>query len=1417
MALDNKDVAVQVETPVVRWFGKVETCDYSKDLCRPFVESVEKEPCYYFQLEDGRYFCSRSHCLMEMDAKRFLTTLLGSGDVRCKDAEGARTEPKLHVEDDKMQFIVEIGPKLRHRTPWCAHVISACQSVHLALKRIEKTYRYKVTIGKGHGDKTTLWHEIVNKLHDSILEQVYETPITTFFDEVLPPVKTWEEIPVKVLGKHGLEEANKKHSLGFDAQDIDQYFKLFAKLGRNPTLVELYDLAQSNSEHSRHWFFNGKYNLNGEPLPQSLMEMVKATNKEGCFTNLNNVIKFKDNSSAIQGFPVYIIESSNVVKSSWLWLKERYVHLLLTAETHNFPTGVAPFSGAATGTGGRIRDVMATGRGANVLAATAGYCVGQLHIDGYKLPWEQDNIYEGHFEQPLKIIIEASNGASDYGNKFGEPVLGGFFRAFGCNLGKERREWIKPIMFSAGVGTLYDKHVNKVSVDPREYLRIGKIGGPAYRIGIGGGSASSVEVQGANDERTANAVQRGDPEMGNKLNRFVRACIETKDNPILSIHDQGAGGNANVLKEIVEGYGADICATKFTLGDNTLTLQELWCAEYQESNAILFKEHKSDLLRQIAKRERCQLDIVGDVRETDRFRFIHCDMYSLKSRARVPVDFPLKELENMPRKTFNWIDERQPSDKLQIADVSVEDAITRVLRLPSVGSKRFLTSKVDRSVTGLVAQQQCVGARQLPLADLAVVACSYFSHEGIATSTGEQPIITMLNPAAGARMSLMEALASLAMAPITSLQDVKCSVNWMWPAKLPGEGYQLYVACEALCNLMRTVGVAVDGGKDSLGMAAMTRSHEGREGEVVKAPGTVVVTAYAPCTDITKVVTPDIKGPRTRKTTDLLLVRPVVDCRARLGGSALAQVYGDGALGEETPDFRFKDAGVFVKAFEAMQQVVKEGMILACHDISEGGLLTCIVEMAMAGCCGVDVTVPYILEQDAAFAKGADCAPITLATLFAEEIGWVLEVEKDNVPEVQRIMGSVPCFTLGETTYLEGLTDDPQTVRVRGGPDKMIWFDRSVKDLRSHWEETSFRLELYQTARACAKEEYDNFKEEKEPKPYTVPFAYKERWPAQMIARNPFKVPRVAILREEGTNGDREMAAALMMAGFYVVDMTMSDLFHNKCDLREYRGLIFPGGFSYADSLGAAVGWAASIKGDTYARNALQEWRQDEKNFSLAVCNGCQLTALLGWQNLDGGFNYDYEDLPDHRYTTNLSGRFESRWCRVKMEHSNSILLADMEGAVLGIWAAHKEGRFTPSGHSIAEYRKQNMIALKYVDDQNLPTEQYPHNPNGSIEGIAGIVSSCGRHLSMMPHPERCVLKWQWPDLGRFPDSITRGGENVHVKAFLDSQGHKLDVKDRRDIEYGLHDTTPWAKMFQNAFDWCLGEGGLEMNIGLAT
>lgn len=1252
------------------------------------------------------------------------------------------TNVSIFDGSEATQTVVEVGPRTNFSTAWSTNATSICRSVGLdKVARLEPSRRYLLTSTRAlTAEEKAAFAALV---HDRMTEQVYSQPAQTFKVDAVPaPVFT---VPVMEKGRAALEDINSEMGLAFDEWDLDYYTKLFKDMGRDPTNVELFDIAQSNSEHSRHWFFKGDLVIDGDKKPHNLMDIVREP--LDARPDNNSVVAFKDNSSAIRGFRVKPMLPLNPGGPSALAPSSRDWDLLLTAETHNFPCAVAPYPGAETGAGGRMRDTHATGTGSIMGAGTAGYCVGNLRMDGATLPHEDpDFVYPDNLAPPLQILIDASNGASDYGNKFGEPLVAGYTRTFGQRLPNgERREWLKPIMFSAGIGQIDHRHLEKA--DGEIGMLVVKIGGPAYRIGMGGGAASSVPSGSNKADLDFNAVQRGDAEMSQKLWRVVRSCVELGGgNPLVQIHDQGAGGNCNVVKEIIYPLGGEIDVRAVKVGDETMSVLEIWGAEYQENDCLLIKPESRDLLQAICDRERCFMQVIGTIDGSGRVRLVD---KQAEPGTPTPVDLNLDQvLGKMPNKTFTFNTSTPVLEPLSLPEgTTPQAALERVLRLPSVCSKRFLTTKVDRHVTGLVAQQQCVGPLQLPISDVAVFAQSHQDITGIATSIGEQPSKGLLNPAAMARLAMGEAITNLCWAAATQISDIKASVNWMYAAKMKSEGAAMYEAACALRDAMIELECACDGGKDSLSMAAAAG------GETVMAPGNLVVSAYVGCPDVTKVVTPDLK--LAAQGGQLLHVDLAsVPGARRLGGSALAQAYDQ--LGSDCPDVA---PAQLKAAWNAVQSLVKQGLVSAGHDISDGGIATTLLEMAFAGNCGISVDLP-------APAEAASPELSTYAALFAEELGLVLEVHPDKAALVSSLFNQagVPCSIIGSV-----LPEQKVAITVAGEAA----VSGNTATLRDVWEETSFALERLQAAEECVDQEQSGLKSRTAPTwklPFTPAFT-----PADKMSSTD-KV-RVAVIREEGSNGDREMAAAVFAAGMEPWDITMSDLIAGRAQLDSFRGIIFVGGFSYADVLDSAKGWAATIRFNERVLKQFQEFYNRPDTFSLGICNGCQLQALLGWvpatASAEGGVAAQLPDLQQPRFVHNTSGRFESRWIQVNIaEDSPSIWLKGMGGSTVGVWAAHGEGQVLfPDAAVQAAVVENNLAPIRYVDATGQPTETYPFNPNGSPFGIAGLCSANGRHLAMMPHPERCFLTWQLP---YYP----------------------------KDLGLDPYGPAPWIKLFQNAREW---------------
>lgn len=1212
--------------------------------------------------------------------------------------------------------VVEIGPRLNFETSWSTNAVSVLRNCGVAgVERIERSLRISLPGGLGPDERS----EMLGPLYDRMTQAVYQSPLGSLDSSIaVVPVKT---IPLLGQGRQALIGFSSEMGMGWDEQDVEMIAKLFSTtLKRNPTDVELFQIGQANSEHSRHLFFKGRLIIDGEEVPESLIDIVKAPWKA---YPSNSLLAFADDSSAIRGRLVPMMMPKKVGDSSPLFVEERIMHPTLTAETHNHPSGIEPYEGAATGSGGRIRDQHVTGRGALIGAGAIGYCTGNLHIPGEKPLWEEGDCRNPpNMASPLQILIQASNGASDYGNCFGEPIVVGFTRTYA----DKERGWIKPVLYAAGVGQIDDQHLHKK--DPEKGMMVVQIGGPAYRIGLGGGSASSM-VTGENlAELDFNSVQRGDPEMEQKLHRAIKACVGLGDeNPIISVHDLGAGGDCNGLPELVYPKGARVRLRDIPVGDKTLSVLEIWGNEAQERDCLLIWPERLTKFQEICQREGLPCALIGQVTGDGWFAVEDVD-------GSTPVNLPLEEiLGESVRKTFPLKRIRESLKPLSIHPrLEVFNALVRVLRLPSVCSKRFLTNKVDRSVGGLVAQQQCVGPNQLPLSDYAVVAQSHFADTGTAISLGEQPLKGMVSPAAMARMAVAEALLNMVGARVTAREHIKASANWMWPAKLPGEGSRLYDAACAMRDIMIELGIAVDGGKDSLSMAVKTQG-QGDNEITIKAPGQLVIGAYATMDDVSCKATPDLK-----RAGNSLVFIDLSGGKSRLGGSALAQVFRQ--IGDEVPDV--EDPELLAKAFDTVQELVEKGLICSVHDRSDGGLVVTLLEMAFAGNAGLDVTLTS--QADA------------ITTLFAEELGLVVECP-DPDPVIDALNArNIPFQQIGQVVEMW----DKTTIYCNG---ELVLDSDSVM-LRRIWEGTATAIEKLQANPECVEEEAKEIQYQQGPAEFKLTYDPVPS-PSEILLST--AKPKVAILREEGSNGDAEMASAFYAAGFEPWDVMMNDISEERIGLDQFHGLAAVGGFSFKDVFDAGKGWAGVIRFNPKVKEEFENFYSRSDTFSLGVCNGCQLMSILGWVPMRR-----LSDTQKPRFIRNRSERFESRFVTLEIQRSPSIFLREMEESRLGIWVAHGEGQLhVPDDQVFSDILQQNLAPLRYVDAFGGVTETYPFNPNGSSQGIAGLCSSDGRHLVMMPHPERLANKmWQWPWI---PD------------------------------EWKSLRASPWLRLFQNAYYWC--------------
>lgn len=1293
-------------TPALSPSAERRTCVEAEDRLGRRLGGLKTETCFYVEIAPSRFDPKHLPVLTWLLSETFEPDSFGSTSFLA----GCET-------------ILEVGPRLTFETPFSSNAVAICRKCGVgSVERLEHSVRFGLNAALSDAE----CEAFMRPLHDRMTQERYREPRESFQSTAKPePVRT---IPLLTEGMAALERANRELGLAMDRQDLEIWFDLFVNvLKRNPTDVELFQIGQANSEHCRHGWFRGRHVIDGRELPESPMDIVRATlraNPQG------SVIGFHDNSSAIQGRRVDLLVPSHPSKPSrYRWEWGVTLHPTLTAETHNHPSGIEPFEGAGTGGGGRLRDNQMVGRGGVPIVGGAGYCTGNLLIPGYDLPWEQGSWpHPGNLASPLDIMVRASDGASYYGNCFGEPVVYGFARTFGMNLPDGYRSWFKPIMYSAGAGALRAEHVEKG--EPKKGMLIILLGGPGFRIGVGGGSASSM-VAGTNaQELDFASVQRSNPEMENRMGRVVTACINLgKKNPIVSAHDLGAGGTCNAVPEIANPAGARIDFRTIPAADPTLSVREGWGSEAQERDVVLIWADRLTDIADICLRENCPLAVIGEI--TGDGELVLYDA----SDGTTPVRLPLERiLGKLPQKTFTHVRTEPALRPLVLPkDLTVKGALERVLRLLSVASKHWLTNKADRSVTGLVSQQQCVGPFHVPVADFASRANSHFGLSGAVMSLGEQPIKGLLNPSAMARLAVAEAVLNMSGALTDGLDLVKCSGNWMWPAKFDGEGPKLIDAALAAQATMLELGLAIDGGKDSLSMAAKALAPDGTEA-VVKAPGQFVVAAYVTTPDVRIKATPDLK-----RSGNTLVWIDLCFGKARLGGSALAQVFGQ--LGDVPPDV--DNVPALKETFKAVQELVRTGAVASVHDVSDGGVITTLLEMAFAG--GFGLSVKLTGNQSA------------ISVLFAEEPGVVLEINRDCMVAAIERLAELPMAVIGHVGEANGTV----SIRYNGSPV----LREPVSGLKAIWEETGNRLERLQADPGCIAQQEEAGRTLTAP-PYHVTFEQTSSFEVRVPANN----PRVALVREEGTNGDREMAAALAMAKFEVWDVTISDLVSGAIGLEGFRGVVFPGGFSFGDVLDSAKGWAGAIRFNPKVAEEFSRFLSRTDTFSLGVCNGCQLMALLGWVP-----GYNLKEAQQPRFIRNESGRFESRFVTVRIEDSPAIMLKGMAGSVLGIWVAHGEGRLhVPHEKTLLKIIRSKQAPIRYVGPNGEPTTGYPYNPNGSPYGIAALCSADGRHLGMMPHSERTVLPWQWP------------------WAPQEWYAHWEEIGD-----------TPWLKMFENAREWC--------------
>ena len=1172
-----------------------------------------------------------------------------------------------------------VGPRREMITPWSTNAVEITQNMGLeGISRIEEY----VPLSPEKG-------------HDPMLQHVYDNLDQQLF--------TIDRKPDPIVYIDDIAAYNEQEGLALSADEVGYLNEVSKKLKRNLTDSEVFGFSQVNSEHCRHKIFGGTFIIDGEEKEHSLFALIKKTSAE----NPNKLVSaYKDNVAFNAGPTVEQFAPLSADKPDYFSIKKIDTVLSLKAETHNFPTTVEPFNGAATGTGGEIRDRLGGGKASLPIAGTAVYMTSYPRTEENR-SWE--NILDPRqwlYQSPEQILIKASNGASDFGNKFGQPLICGSLLTFEHTENEKKYAYDKVIMLAGGVG--YANKRDALKGDPKPKEKVVIIGGDNYRIGMGGGAVSSVDTGQYTSGIELNAVQRANPEMQKRAANVIRAIAESESNPIISIHDHGAGGHLNCLSELVEATGGHIDMSKLPVGDPTLSAKEIIGNESQERMGLLMKEKDVERVRRIAERERAPMYVVGQT--TDDMKFV----FEQQDGVR-PIDIKLEYMFGKPPRTImedQTVDEAYSPVKYKEADL--HRYLENVLQLEAVACKDWLTNKVDRSVTGKIARQQCQGELQLPLSDLGAVALDYRGQAGMATSIGHAPQVALIDPAAGSVMAIAEALTNIVFAPLADgLTSVSLSANWMWPCRNKGEDARLYKAVEAASDFACALGINIPTGKDSLSMTQKYGTDK------VFSPGTVIISAAGEVSDIRKIVSPVLARD---KHTYIYYIDFSFDA-LRLGGSAFAQSLGK--VGSEAPTVR--DFDYFRDAFNALQEAIDKGLILAGHDISAGGMITALLEMCFANVeGGLEVDLNAIAEED------------IVKILFAENPGVLVQVKEKSVFEKQMRAAGIGFARIARPTDERHLIVTKDDTTYHFGIDYM----------RDVWYKSSYLLDMRQSGNECAGNRYENYK--MQPLEYKFHKDFVGTLASYKLTADRRKRSgvRAAILRDKGTNGEREMAYTLYLAGFDVKDVHLTDLASGRETLEDVNFIVFCGGFSNSDVLGSAKGWAAGILYNEKAKQAIDRFYARKDTMSLGICNGCQLMAELGL------LYPEHEE--KHKMRHNRSHKFESGFVGLDIPKNHSIMLGSLSGTKLGVWIAHGEGRF-----EFPYDEKQYHIVAKYSYDG------YPANPNGSPWAVAGVCSADGRHLAMMPHPERSIFPWQ---CGYYP--ADRLGDDVTpwIEAFLNAR-----------------------------------------------
>ncbi len=1195
-------------------------------------------------------------------------------------------------EDESSGTLFLVVPRTGTISPWSSKATDIVHNCGLAqVQRVERGIAYRLELPETADAE--LLQQVTAALHDRMVEQVLSETgqAQCLFRHESPRPLT--VVDITTGGRDALVQANMDLGLALADDEIDYLVESFTELGRNPNDVELMMFAQANSEHCRHKIFNASWSVDGQPQQHSLFQMIRNTNEKAGTKVLS---AYSDNAAVIEG-TVAGRFYPDPLTAKYAYSQEP-IHLLMKVETHNHPTAIAPFPGAGTGSGGEIRDEGAVGRGSKPKVGLTGFSVSNLRIPGFEQPWEQDYGKPGRIVSALEVMIEGPIGGAAFNNEFGRPNLCGYFRTYEAEVNGDVRGYHKPIMIAGGYGNIRAEHVDKGDIDVGAKLVV--LGGPAMLIGLGGGAASSMASGDSAEDLDFASVQRQNPEIERRCQEVIDRCWQLgDDNPIAFIHDVGAGGLSNALPELVKdgGRGGSFDLRAIPNDEPGMSPLEIWCNEAQERYVMAVSPENMARFAAICERERCPFAVVGEATAEQRIVLIDGEF------DNVPVDLPMSVLfGKTPRMHREVRRVAIPAEPLVLPEISVAQALQRVLRLPSVASKSFLITIGDRTVTGMVHRDQMVGPWQVPVADCAVTTVAYNSTAGEAMSMGERTPLALLSGPASGRMAITEAITNIAATRIGELADIKLSANWMCAAGHGVEDEILYDTVKAVgMEFCPALGMTIPVGKDSMSMR--TAWSEGAGNKTVTSPVSLIVSAFAPVLDVRKTVTPQIL---TGQPDTVLVLLDLGVGRQRLGGSALAQVYGQ--LGSEAPDM--ENTSLLSGFFILVQELLEAGELLAYHDRSDGGLLVSLLEMAFAGHCGWQLDIS---------ALGGDA----LAALFCEEAGAVLQV---SAVTLHQLRSRAEQLGLAACVQVLGSPQDGDSLAIRCGDEWVLQESRQA--LQQVWAETSYRIQALRDNEDCAAEEYAALAESDPGLSVALSYDAAEDISAPYISRG--MRPAIAVLREQGVNGHVEMGAAFQRAGFDATDVHMSDLFSGRFKLGQFKGLVACGGFSYGDVLGAGEGWAKCVLFNARLRDQFEEFFHRSDSFGLGVCNGCQMMSTLK-ELIPGAGHWP-------RFVRNRSEQFEARFSMVEVQQSPSILLRDMAGSYMPVPVAHGEGRAEFTDHAAQQAAEQaGVVALRFMGNNLQPSQAYPANPNGSPAGITGLSSTDGRVTVMMPHPER--------------------------------------------------------------------------------